>query len=787
VPPVPRQQQPPTTQPQSAPPASPTGQIAALPAGELLPLAALGVGAPAVPITAAAIGVALAKALAAIVAAFDTFEQQRTAEAAVRLRQTLTTLYPERTPEEVEQLVRSEVELERIFQRKQKERLERDLPDALRIESPEERRARVQAILERERRYIQMREQAMLDRASARATHMSVKAVSPEGAYWQLSRFVSKHTPACVAFAGRFWPWEVLDKYHPRIHAGCACTLISKQEAVRRGLMHPDQVPDVKDAVKRATEIARTEEEMRHYGVTESEVAEHLALVYAEPLARSLAEAGYALRYAKGTEKGGEFRPKIGGTPGRATARKLLRKLVPHRALSPAERRRTGVGQWREVGGRRVFIPEHRAWARTLGGRRFSSPPGSTHVYEQPPGSPGPKSPAPTMERAQELRNMVRSKTVDSRSAATVFAQRALEAQDPNVLPAELGAPMAATHRGLLDTGMLIRDIHPQKDGGSRVEYVHAATQSGLTVGYRDGKVTSVRWRPSGSPMESAPLLQGRPPEDFEEFINDLYSHALALAAEHGQDVRITRVRTDHNLADHEGMHEWDGTVALGVDIQPAIETLAAAHAAGRPLTDEEARDVYWSVHTAVHEGIHSVNSIKPQEFTDMAQRALEEGLTEELSPHEAVKMLRRWGAEDVLTWLKGHQPDGNYRLFRDKLGKVLDKNGLAPEDRLAMIEHLKYEVPSPHRVSFLADEGGDEEHIRSMLAVGGVSAAEYEPFRPLTRPDLSDVPDMAPVEHQRQPLVPGLLVMATGSDGAEDGAARECCPPRRRVPGDRP
>jgi hypothetical protein len=1080
MPPRPSRSQPPTAQPQPAGPSTPTGKIVVT---ELLPIAALA-GAPAVPAAGAALAAATAKTLAAILASFDTFERKRKPQAVERLTSTLTTLYPERTPDEIDSLVREEMGRDREFQIRQRERLDRDLPVALKIVDPVARQAAVEKFLARERRYVQMREQAMTERASARAEFLTTKAKSPLGAYWMLSDHVKQSTPLCIAMSGNFWPWSVLNVIHPRLHAGCfpagttvfglrpagstarwysgslveidfgsgnhlsvtpnhpvltpngwvpagelhegnhvicgdfaklrigvdpdehqvptlieqvartlgksggvvtsrvevaahhfhgdgvgskvavvrsnselrdrfdstleqpsreialvtrdeqaallasssslaqrleavgmtsfgiegvgsallafergqtrhlslrriavaadghlaaqqksfdpvagmsgqfvepehgnsasdvvadlrvgerdlsflvwfdpgfgqdavddaeadaeaarkasdgfagqvtfdkivrvevrefaghvynletaegwyvangvivhncACRLLPLNQAVEMGLMTEKQVPDENDAIRRVQEISKKLGGLTEAGVTQGEIEDFIEDVMGESLAEG-AGILYALRYAKGTHHGGEFMPKLGGDPGgaargRKLSRRLLRDLIPHKPVPPSQRERDHVGEWKTLSGQRVFVPEHRAFERTMhDGKTFYSPPGSTNVYEQ-------KAllrarPQIPFERGTEVTDTMLQLRQQHREEAAAVARRALEPpQTGGKLPAVIGAHPKATHSGMLDAGF---NLHRQEinttTGAITHNYVHPMSGAAATVTYGDHAVQHVEWTPGVAGLERAPLIQGRPPESFDEFVTDVFSQAQAIADSVGRDLSIGRIVTDPSLADHDGYHQWNGVIDLGRDIQPAIERVASAHAAGEALTPSEHREAYASIRTAAHEALHGINPITPREFNTPALRALEEGLTEEVSQLVTVDMLRRYGMTSTLAWLKANPNDdkaqGSYLLYRDALRKIFDQAGLEPDNRQGPTETLKYNIEPGMRLDALAGlvrQSGDAsqhgshdqarseiEHTLSLADTHGRhGGAIVAGFQPIIQPDLTDV-----------------------------------------------
>lgn len=216
--------------------------------------AGLAADAEAAKVTTALSAKAVGELTEKLVEQFRTFLRDRAATASSDVRAMLGRSYPERAPAVLDALANEELKRERQFQRKMEQRLRRDVPEALKIEDPEARRARLAALLAREQRYVEAREAAMHDRALARAELLAVKEASPKGAYWQLSPLVRNHTPDCIALAGQFWPWQVIEAVGPPPrHHGCRCSLLTLDEAVERDFMYHDQADvDVRDALGRA-------------------------------------------------------------------------------------------------------------------------------------------------------------------------------------------------------------------------------------------------------------------------------------------------------------------------------------------------------------------------------------------------------------------------------------------------------------------------------------------------------------------------------------------------------
>lgn len=137
------------------------------------------------------------------------------------------------------------------FERKVRQRVRRDVTKALSLGTPAERQGAVLAVLGREENYAAQRSVAMAERSLALADRLVLRRESPQGAWWALGE-AEQHTADCLAMAGHFWPWDVLDSFHPPTHAGCRCSLHGYAQAIAAGLMSPGDVPDTADARRRA-------------------------------------------------------------------------------------------------------------------------------------------------------------------------------------------------------------------------------------------------------------------------------------------------------------------------------------------------------------------------------------------------------------------------------------------------------------------------------------------------------------------------------------------------------
>lgn len=276
---------------------------------------------------------AVSLAAAGILSAFDRFLARRQQEEADEATEILESEAPDLSPDEIGSIVDSEVALERAYQAKARARLDRDLPRALSIGDAGERTLRVQAILDREQRYLAMRESAVAKRALGAGEQRSVEREAPEGGFWKLSPYVREHTPDCLAMGGKVWPHTILRNFHPPLHGGCECEVITPQRAISEGLLPAGWQPrDAHAGDQALPALALTESLWVDPEVLDDELA--------------LLEAPYGLRYPSGTEHGGEFRPRRGGNPGAALR---MKRRLPRMHLDAEVRPVAAMGQENDV------------------------------------------------------------------------------------------------------------------------------------------------------------------------------------------------------------------------------------------------------------------------------------------------------------------------------------------------------------------------------------------------------------------------------------------------------
>jgi GNAT superfamily N-acetyltransferase len=211
--------------------------------------------------TAGATGyAAIAAATTAIVGGLTRFFRQQGVAQWVYLEDMLRAVRGGQVTDAVlKQIIADEKKLEAEFQRKAIKRWREALPKLLSLDDPQERADALRRFQEREKGYVEMRQRAMVERADAKVERHLLRQISPRGAYWKLSPYVSGHTLDCLFMGEKFWPWEVLDQpgFSPPLHHGCPCQLYGLDEAVARGLMTLDEVPDADEAMRRAREGMR--------------------------------------------------------------------------------------------------------------------------------------------------------------------------------------------------------------------------------------------------------------------------------------------------------------------------------------------------------------------------------------------------------------------------------------------------------------------------------------------------------------------------------------------------
>jgi hypothetical protein len=245
---------------------------------------------------------AINAAAAGIIGAFDRFLSSRRTDQEEYVNGLLEAEIPDLPEDARLEVVDGELAAEKAYAAKMRARLDHDLPLALSITEAPQREAAVQAILDRERHYMELRETAMASRALGAAEQRDVELKSPEGGYWHLSPHVKQHDLACLAMGGKVWPHSVLRQYHPPLHASCPCQVLTVDRARQDGLIGPDSFQSHDQSIY-ALQIAEA-------AWDEDELAEEMALL--EAVQR---------RWWKGTTRAGQFRQRRGGDPGEVLRR----------------------------------------------------------------------------------------------------------------------------------------------------------------------------------------------------------------------------------------------------------------------------------------------------------------------------------------------------------------------------------------------------------------------------------------------------------------------------------
>lgn len=225
-------------------------RAAAMAAGGALAIGA-GPDAPVAEIPDAAARVAVGSTIIAGLVAFMVDQRQR-------MHAWLSDKLRTRGPvslDDVSKVLADEERREDAFAQKQVARLNRDLATVLAIPDQTAREGALRGLMSREERYARQRAEAMAARSFAAVDRVVLRQQSPNGAFWELDPNVQEHTAGCLLMGGKFWPWAVLNRVYPPRHHGCPCRLRGYGEAVARGLMGPGDVPDVKDAIRRAAAV----------------------------------------------------------------------------------------------------------------------------------------------------------------------------------------------------------------------------------------------------------------------------------------------------------------------------------------------------------------------------------------------------------------------------------------------------------------------------------------------------------------------------------------------------
>lgn len=179
---------------------------------------------------------------------------------------------------DIQRVIDAETDREAEFRRRSEARVRLGMRLALNAPDASVRAAAVEAVVRREQRYARQRAIASGERLFSAVEREALRRDSPRGAFWELGP-TAEHTPDCLAMAGKFWPWPVLDRLHIPMHVGCRCRLRSYGEALAAGLLRPGAVPSLDEARRLAAPIiawVEREKAMEDAAVAELLIRQHL-------------------------------------------------------------------------------------------------------------------------------------------------------------------------------------------------------------------------------------------------------------------------------------------------------------------------------------------------------------------------------------------------------------------------------------------------------------------------------------------------------------------------------
>lgn len=241
--------------------------------------------------------------------------------------------------DDVDAALVEEDRLEGIYRRRAEKRISDGLKVAMRAPDASARAAGVDGVMRREQQYAWMRAAAAANRVLAAAEREQLRRTSPRGAYWSLG-VRNQHTPDCLAMAGKFWPWSILNIVHPLLHTGCGCFLRSYGDALAAGLLTEGAMLSAADQARIAGPViqhvrAEQDELERLSEEWTAEITLREKLADAGHDANVLAAAPYAVdelferfdpdqpRWPKGHPRAGQWRPKISTIGGLERAKVL--------------------------------------------------------------------------------------------------------------------------------------------------------------------------------------------------------------------------------------------------------------------------------------------------------------------------------------------------------------------------------------------------------------------------------------------------------------------------------
>lgn len=608
--------------------------------------------------------------------------------------QTLKPAHPELSEDELVAFARAEAERDIEFWRDLRSRLNRDIPKALASPKPEQA---VDAVLARERGWIAAHHAASADRVEKAIERARVKRLSPQGAYWTLDPLVKNHTPGCVAMAMvGWWPWEVIDDFHPPVHNGCQCDLLTHDEARAKGLMG-DTIPEVVNASAKLKAIRALEEaagaEMRTTGM----VALYPSPQLAEQLALAGGEEPESLHLTLA------FLPDITGLDEarcldaiRGWARQLSR---------PFAGEISGVGYFEggpdgTVTYLSVDLPglpaAREALVRTL--QAAGAPPAQNHGFTPHMtldyGTRRPKLDLPIAASFDTISLVWGDERTDIRLGSgdlQEFYERRY------AKGTEWGGRFMPKRGGLAPS--LRGEIRKLLDRVGKPETPAVGHGAARLQGELSPALASVLQAFPGHTRVSP----GVRPGSFEELAADVVRDGRQIAKEQHAAYNLKSLQIDPEFPDTQGFRDFDGNVSIGPEAQMAITAAGELHGA---MPDDLAAAVYHSYRATLHEASHAINPLPAEDAGDGANLALEEALTEEQAHLLTLDLLKQHGQYDVLRW-RVRKPDdmralGVYQPQRAALATLLDEAKVPLPARAKLLRQMKFSMTAAQRRSTL-------------------------------------------------------------------------------------
>jgi tRNA nucleotidyltransferase (CCA-adding enzyme) len=418
---------------------------------------------------------------------------------------------------------------------------------------------------------------------------------------------------------------------------------------------------------------------------------------------------------------------------------------------------------WDEVEGRLAADAQEASW------REFLHPRSRLGKFVGKPGKPRPAIAEP--EVAESMQGLDR-------------LEAALAAADPESRPAIEGFLMPTLAAALDTSGFELAAADEVGPEQYSTTWVHGRTGSTLSIESRDQIVTDVGWEP-GRPQ--AAHRAERPIRSWAELRDDGLALGEELADRYDAPLKLRGFAVDRELGDTSGLHDWDGDASIGPDAQTVSELAGQLRADGQELPDDTLGALWFAEQVTAHEISHSVNNISYEDYVESnIGRALEEALTEESASSIAADRARARGETDVLEWLRANQArpygQGTYHAEREGLQFVLDKAGVAPEDRARVIADLKFRVPPSERLDYLGemllDNGKSEQ-----AAVNVLRRLDVEMTRaPRRLGPFNVVPDLEGIEPQSRAIGFGRRIYFPGQELVVNARERGLAQMKARV-----